>query len=236
MKKSILFLLILLLITAQFLPAVAGSGILPASYLASLEHNAPNTGIMLPGAFNPYQHTYLLTVASWVSRITFTCVPVDPLAAIYVNDQPVATGQPSQIIRLNNEPQTVYIRVVSGMESTTYTVFIQRRPGNDRVSAGYIKEAKPNPAGDVWTLKLDLVTVSFVEGTAISKFSNKDKSLDTYKTTPNCICYSGTMLKPVREDSNFNFFKFSADIGGKRLYRFVIIGDRIHMILPYAAD
>ena len=40
--------------------------------LSDLTHNCPNTGIMLPDSFSPYQTTYLLTVADWVSRPTFT--------------------------------------------------------------------------------------------------------------------------------------------------------------------
>lgn len=236
MKRLTAILILLALLTLPALHALAGPGAPPPSYLISLEHNAPRTGIMLPKAFDPYHHTYLLTVASWVSRITFTCVASDPLAAIYVNGQLTPKGVPSQIIRMKDEPQEVTIQVVSGGDTTTYTVYLQRRPGYDRVSAGYIRQAKPDNSGSVWELKLDLVTVKYTEGTALSTFTNKDTKLDTYSTTANCICYSGTMQNPVREQGTFNFFKFSADVGGNTLYRFVIIGERVHMILPYASD
>ena len=35
-----------------------------STLLSNLTHNCPNTGIMLPESFSPYQTTYLLTVAS----------------------------------------------------------------------------------------------------------------------------------------------------------------------------
>ena len=44
----------------------------------SLTHNCPNTGIMLPASFNPYQTTYLLTVASWVSAPPSPPPPMTP--------------------------------------------------------------------------------------------------------------------------------------------------------------
>ena len=236
MKRCAAFLILLLMLALPAMPALAGPPMPPPSYLMSLEHNAPRTGIMLPDKFDPYQHTYLLTVASWVSRITFTCVPVDPMATIYVNGQVVPKGVPSPIIRMKDEPQAVTIIVASGGETTTYAVYLQRRPGYDRISAGYIREAKPDAPGNIWTLKLDLVSVNYFEGTALSTFTNKDTKLDTYDTTANCICYGGTIEKPRREQSAFNFFKSTADIGGSKLYRFVIIGERVHMILPYASD
>lgn len=60
-------------------------GTLPSDRLRSLVHNAPNTGIMLPDRFDPWQDTYVLTVAHWVSRITFTPIAADPSAVITVN-------------------------------------------------------------------------------------------------------------------------------------------------------
>ncbi|MBR3905817.1 MAG: cadherin-like beta sandwich domain-containing protein, partial [Clostridia bacterium] len=60
--------------------------------LSSLKHNCPNTGIMLPETFSPYQTTYLLTVADWVSRVTFTPTAFDPNAQITVNGQTVRSG------------------------------------------------------------------------------------------------------------------------------------------------
>ena len=56
-----------------------------STLLSGLTHNCPNTGIMLPEIFSPLQTTYLLTVANWVSRPTFTPVAVDPNAIITVN-------------------------------------------------------------------------------------------------------------------------------------------------------
>lgn len=238
MKRATAVLMALMLLCLLAAPLTSLAGPISPSALLSLTHNAPRTGIMLPKEFSPTVQTYLLTVADWVSRITFTCVPADPAAAIYVNGQPVAAGSPSQIIQMTNDPQVVTITVVAsgGAESTEYSVFLQRRPGYDRISVGYIMEAKPDAAENIWTLKLDLVSVKYQEGTSLTTFTNNDTNLDTFDTTANCICYSGTMASPVREQAPFGFFKYSADTSGGTLYRFVIIGNRVHMILPYNSD
>ena len=36
-----------------------------STLLSSLSHNCPNTGIMLPESFSPYQTTYLLPLATY---------------------------------------------------------------------------------------------------------------------------------------------------------------------------
>lgn len=92
------------------------------SMLSSLKHNCPNTGVMLPSYFSPYQDTYLLTVADWVSRVTFTPTAYDPNAVITVNNQTVKSGKTSQVINMTDDPQAVTIKVQSGASSTTYTV------------------------------------------------------------------------------------------------------------------
>ena len=63
-----------------------------APQLISLTHNCPNTGKMLPEYFNPSVTTYLLTVASWVSRVCFTPVASDPSAAVEVNGSIIRSG------------------------------------------------------------------------------------------------------------------------------------------------
>ncbi len=109
--KKILCLLLIAVLALGLMPAAFAQQTLPPERLVNLVHNAPNTGKMLPERFNPYQDTYLLTVASWVSRITFTPTTASPNAVVTVNGQVVASGQKSQIIQMSNDPQAVSITV-----------------------------------------------------------------------------------------------------------------------------
>ena len=70
--KRVLSLLLAAALLCACVPVLADDGGSGSTLLRSLTHNCPNTGIMLPEHFSPYQTTYLLTVASWVSRPTFT--------------------------------------------------------------------------------------------------------------------------------------------------------------------
>mgnify|MGYP000898600686 FL=1 len=79
MMKKFLSLALLTALLLSLAPASLAQTPLPADRLVNLEHNAPNTGKMLPQRFDPYQNTYLLTVANWVSRITFTPPPRPPM-------------------------------------------------------------------------------------------------------------------------------------------------------------
>ena len=151
-----------LLILLSSIPAQADDGYASGTtLLRSLTHNCPNTGIMLPETFNPYQTTYLLTVASWVSRPTFTPVAMDPSASIFVNGQYVRSGETSPVIPMTDAPQAVTIQVSNGTGSTVYTVYLQRRPSErrTRVSAGYIQNIYLK--GTTWHIDADLVTVKY---------------------------------------------------------------------------
>ena len=67
--RHILPLTLALMLLLSCVPARADDGYASGTaLLRSLTHNCPNTGIMLPETFSPYQTTYLLTVASWVPR------------------------------------------------------------------------------------------------------------------------------------------------------------------------
>ena len=137
--RHILCLSLALLILLSSIPAQADDGYASGTtLLRSLTHNCPNTGIMLPETFNPYQTTYLLTVASWVSRPTFTPVAMDPGASIYVNGQYVCSGETSQVIPMTDTPQAVTIQVSNGTGSTTYTIYLQRRPSERDVTKAKI--------------------------------------------------------------------------------------------------
>ena len=139
--RQILPFALALILLFSCVPARAETYAAGTTLLSSLSHNCPNTGVMLPETFSPYQTTYLLTVASWVSRPTFTPVAMDPNASIYVNGQYVRSGETSQVIPMTDKPQAVTIQVSNGGASTVYTVYLQRRPSErrTRVSAGYIQ-------------------------------------------------------------------------------------------------
>ncbi len=243
MKKTLSFLialvLMLLMLPAAFAMPVS---ILPPDRLVSLEHNAPNTGKMLPAAFDPYQNTYLLTVASWVSRITFTPVTSSPTSVVTVNGQPVASGQKSQIIQMTDDPQAVQITVsaydASNMltAQNTYTVYLQRRPSErrTRVSAGYISQIDMAADGSA-TISADLVTVTYQDKSNISSFYNDSVYLYKYKAAANCLFYFGTKQHPVRA-TNAQDFVNNYLSSGSNLYYIIYIEDEIVAVMPYAAD
>ncbi len=243
MKRLIGILLALsLLLPFAILPAAQASYGVPPERLVNLVHNAPNTGKMLPSSFDPYTTTYLLTVAHWVSRITFTPTTAGPLVAVTVNGQPVASGQPSQIIQMTNDPQAVQI-VVSAYDAgrvllgqTVYTMFLQRRPSEyrTRVSAGYIKGITIK--NGIATVSADLVTVNYSpENTNQSTFFNDSNYLYKYETDPNCLFYYGTKQNPIRSFSATHFADHYLS-NGSNLYYLVYIEDKIVCIMPYAAD
>ncbi|MHC1786330.1 MAG: cadherin-like beta sandwich domain-containing protein [Christensenellales bacterium] len=212
---------------------------LPPERLIDLKHNAPNTGIMLPAAFNPYEETYLLTVASWVSRVTFTPT-ASPGAVVTVNGQPVASGTASPIIQMSDEPQEVLITVSvygAGQQlsaQTTYTVYLQRRPSErrTRVSAGFISEITLKDA--VATISADLVTIKYQDGSNISSFINDTVYMYKYDCAPNCLFYYGTLANPIRAKSAQEFINLYLSTGNN-LYYLIYIEDKIVAVMPYAA-
>lgn len=239
--KRLLTCLVITALMLSIMPTALAQSSLPPERLVSLTHNAPNTGKMLPETFSPYQDTYLLTVASWVSRITFTPVTSSPLAVVTVNGQTVASNQKSQIIQLTNDPQQVQI-VVSAYDTnhtltgqTVYTVYLQRRPSErrTRVSAGYITQIDIND--DIATVHADLVTLNYQYKTNISSFVNDTVYIYKYKTAPNCLYYFGSNSNPTRALSAQDFVNHYLSFGSN-LYYLVYIEDEIVAIFPYAAD
>lgn len=238
MKKSVL--LVVLLSALLLMPLLNAAAEVPADRLSGLEHNAPNTGIMMPARFNPYQTTYLLTVASWVSRIRLTPTCASPDSVITVNGEVVKSGQPSPIIPMNDEPQAATVTVssydASGLLAgqTTYTVYLQRRPSTrrTRVSAGYISDIliKDN----VCTISADLVTLTYQGISNVSSFTNDSGYIyQNYRCADNCLYYYGTLDNPIRAKNAEEFIShFSAN--GSTMYYLIYLEDKIVAVLPYA--
>ncbi|MBR2054253.1 MAG: cadherin-like beta sandwich domain-containing protein [Clostridia bacterium] len=209
------------------------------SMLSSLKHNCPNTGVMLPSYFSPYQDTYLLTVADWVSRVTFTPTAYDPNAVITVNGQTVKSGKTSQIINMTDKPQAVTIKVQSGGSATTYTVYLQRRPSEKRtrVSAGYISNIYSK--NNEWHLVADLGTISYLSEDystgSRSTFENKTADSYDYVLSPNCLFYYGNAQNPIRLNTVNEFMAYYRTYGST-LYTIVYIEDEIVAVMPYSPD
>lgn len=236
--KKIAILMSLCLLLACAAPALAEIGeppmLLPMSSLQALGNNCPNTGRMLPEVFNPLVQTYLLTVASWVSRVTFTPVSVDPLATIMVNGQYVANGHESQIIEMTNDPQAVTVSVTSStMENTVYTVFLQRRPSEarTRVSVGYLKNMYLQSGK--YYLSMDLVTTEYSDNSNYtSGFANDSTALYKHPLWENCIFYWGSMNSPTRSRDPASFLGHLS-LNGDEMFRVVYIEDEIVAVMPY---
>ena len=204
-----------------------------APQLLSLTHNCPNTGIMMPEYFSPNVTTYLLTVASWVSRVQFTPVASDPYATIYVNGTIVRSGAASSYIKMTDSPQQAQIDVVSASgQRTTYTIFLQRRPSErrTRVSAGYIESVYQK--GSSWYIDADLGTVTYGDGN-LSTFVNKTVDHYRYACADSCVFYYGSMASPKRA---YNISDFQSNIVIGSLFRFIYIEDEIVAVLPYSPD
>ena len=231
MKKTILALVSLLTALIILVPCAASAD----PYLTSLTHNCKNTGKMLPSKFDPNVTSYILTVASWVSRVKFTPVASDPNCTVTVNGSYVAQGKESQIIQMTNDPQQVLITVTApDSSSRTYTIFLQRRPSErrTRVSAGYINDIYVTD--NKWYIDADLVTVEYVKGGGnLSTFTNKTQEHYKYACTEDCILYVGDINFAIRM-KNMNEFKMNYDAAG--MYRFVYIEDEIVAVMPYGPD
>jgi len=244
MIRRIFSLVMVLILCACCVPAMADDGYAGQTYagstlLSSLTHNCPNTGIMLPSAFSPYQTTYLLTVADWVSRPTFTPVAMDPNAIITVNGRQVRSGTASQVIEMSDKPQAVTIQVQSGSASTTYTIYLQRRPSEKRtrVSAGFINDIYLKST--TWRIDADLVTLSYLgddyESGNRSTYKNGGVDHYDYAVAPNCIFYYGTKQNPIRAN-NINEFMSYYQSYGSNFYTIIYIESEIVAVLPYGAD
>lgn len=245
MTRRILSFILALVMGLCCVPALADDGYAGQSYtagstlLSNLTHNCPNTGIMLPAQFSPYQTTYLLTVADWVSRPTFTPVAMDPAAVIYVNGRQVRSGTASQVIEMTDQPQAVTIQVSNGSASTTYTVYLQRRPSEKRtrVSAGYINDIYLK--GTTWRIDADLVTLKYqgddYESGSLSTFNNGSVDHYDYEVHPNCIFYYGTKQNPIKVN-NISEFMANYQVYGSNFYTIIYIESQIVAVLPYGAD
>jgi len=242
MKRAFSVLLAAVLLCAC-LPALAddgyGSFTQGSTLLRSLTHNCPNTGIMLPKQFSPYETTYLLTVADWVSRPTFTPTAMDPNAVIRVNGQIVRSGQTSQVIPMQDTPQQVDITVTNGSATTTYTIYLQRRPSEKRtrVSAGFIKNIYLK--GTTWRIDADLVTIRYsgedYGSGNLSTYTNNSVDSYDYEVDPNCIFYYGTKAQCTRA-TNINTFVNNYLNFSSSLYTIIYIESKIVAVFPYGAD
>ncbi len=239
--KRFLSLILAAVLLCACVPALAddGNANTGSTLLRSLTHNCPNTGIMLPEYFSPYQTTYLLTVADWVSRPTFPPTAMAPSAVIRVNGQVVRSGQVSQVIPMTDKPQAVTIQVSNGGESTVYTIYLQRRPSEKRtrVSAGYINNIYLK--GTTWRIDADLVTIQYsgadYNSGNLSTFNNGGKDSYDYEVDPNCIFYYGTKNNCYRATNISNFMNSYLQYGSS-LYTIVYIESKIVAVFPYGAD
>ncbi|NLA53339.1 MAG: hypothetical protein GX858_03130 [Clostridiales bacterium] len=237
MKKSLALLMAVCLMAALgTFPTKAAQVVLPTSALAGLSNNCPNTGIMIPEAFDPLVHTYLLTVASWVSRVIFTPQSADPQAVITVGGAAVPSGQPSQVINMTDAPQLVNISVTAPSgEVSVYSVFLQRRPSEQRnsLSAGYLMGMTEND-GKTY-LNLDLVSLTMIEGNVPGFVNETAGDTAQYPLSPSCIFFdgSGDGAQPYMSAQEF---KSRLKLDGSELFYVVFIQDEIRAILPYDAN
>ena len=203
-----------------------------APVLTSLTHNCGSTGVMLPGVFDGQVTAYILTVASWVSRVSFTPVASDPQAVIRVNGTVIRSGSSTSYFRMDDKPQQVTIEVSNGMGTTVYTVFLQRRPSEKRtrVSAGSVNRIYES--GGKWYIDADLGTVTYTDGN-LSTYLNKAAESYKYPCSASCVFYFGDIEAPVRA---FGIADFTAQYDPLALYRFIYIEDEIVAVLPYAPD
>ncbi|MBN1777564.1 MAG: cadherin-like beta sandwich domain-containing protein [Clostridiales bacterium] len=239
LRRILVLLVLLLTFATPAIPMASASptstpSLYPPSSLVSLTHNCPNTGIMVPETFNPLNYSYILTVASWVSRVTITPVSLDPVAMIYVNGQYNPSGQTSQEFDMTNNPQAVTIMVTTGSETSVYTVFLQRRPSEarTRVSIGYLKNFYQS--GGKWYAKLDLVTVTYGDGYTnyTSSYTNETTALYNHAIATNCIFYTGSQNNPTRYREP-NSFLSHITLNGSEMFRVIYLEDEIVALIPY---
>lgn len=211
-----------------------------STLLSSLTHNCPNTGEMLPAAFNPYQRSYILTVASWVSNICFTPTAYDSAAYITVNGQYVASGRTSSYITIGDTPKQVEIQVRSGGNVGTYTVFLQRRPSETetQVRVGLINSIYQS--GGTYYLSADLVDLNYYGQDYSygnrSTYQNPSTTLSRYTISPNCDFWYGSVNGAVHADDVLQFMSGYRAGWGSVMFYLYVIDDEIVAILPYEAD
>lgn len=237
MKKSFALFLILCLFTAVSTNlALATPALPPAAALAGLSHNCPNTGIMLPETFDPAVSSYLLTVADWVSRVTLTPQSADPQADITVNGIKAASGQPSQMIMMTDDPQAVTISVTAPSgETAVYTVFLQRRPGEQRnsVRAGYLMDIAQQDG--LSYLEMDPVSLTLSPGTEAGFANETVGDAARYPIGRDCIFYSGSGLD-AKLFMTPQDFKAQLKLDGSELFYVVFIEGEIRAVISYMSN
>ncbi|MBW0176466.1 cadherin-like beta sandwich domain-containing protein [Sediminibacterium sp.] len=100
--------------------------------ISSLSSLALSAGSLTP-SFTSNNFSYSSTVPAAVNSITLTPVATDVLAAITVNNLPVANGNVSQAIALNTGVNNITIQVTAqdGITVSTYSIQVTREvPGN----------------------------------------------------------------------------------------------------------
>lgn len=214
-----------------------GAAAFGGSLLLSLEHNCPATGVMLPASFDPRVTSYVLTVASWVSRIRFTPVAADENAMITVNGEYVPSGAPSSYTTLGNEPKRVEIVVWgAGGSQTVYTVFLQRRPSEKKtgIAVAHIRSVAKN--GAEWLLTADPVDLIMPENDYMngsrSTWADTSSEQVVFTVDPHCDLWYG------RPDSAFQAadimaFEAGRPNDGTELYYIVYIEDAAVAVMPY---
>ena len=145
----------------------------------------------------------------FISIKGISCYDDKPVYYTIENGQVVRSGQASQVISMTDKPQAVTIQVVNGGASTTYTIYLQRRPSEKRtrVSAGYINNIYLK--GTTWRIDADLVTIKYsgedYNSGNLSTFTNGGKDSYDYEVDPNCIFYYGTKSNCYRATNISNF-------------------------------
>ena len=233
MRKLFAMMLVACLCVTGFIPMASAMQTVPDSSLSSLTNNCTNTGIMLPQEFSPTIYTYLLTVASWVSRVTLTPISTNPNAAIEVNGSRISSGQTSQYFAMTDEPQIVTISVTTNSGSSLYGIFLQRRPNDGRtsVSAGYLSDLRMESGKT--NLVMDLVTVTYTDGNADGFTNDAIRDHFAYPVTQECIFYYGSAVNPMRA-IDLADFKQHVTPGGKEMYQIIYLEDEIAVVLPFA--
>ncbi len=207
------------------------------SLLLSLEHNCPATGVMLPAAFDPHVTSYVLTVASWVSRIRFTPSAADKNAIITVNGETVPSGTPSSYVTLGNEPKRVEIVVWdTGGAQTVYTVFLQRRPSEKKTGIAVAHIRSLEKSGAEWILTADPVDLIMPENDYMngSRSTWTDASSDPvlFTVDPHCDMWYGRPDSALQA-ADVMAFAAAWPNDGTDLYYIVYIEDALVAVMPY---
>lgn len=239
MKKLILILCILLIACINMNVfadgVIANNQIVVANPLVNINHNCPNTAVMLPASFNQNIDHYIFTVANWVREVLILPVLNDHNAFVKINGIVYNGNDEDVTIKMDDNPQEMIMEVFGANKFyKKYTFFMQRRPSSKRtrVSSGYIQEIYQKKGKT--HIKADLVKVTYNPNTNISSFENETNVIYDYVCDPNCIFYYGNMNNPIRATDANQFMSVYAN--PSNLYRLIYIEDKIVAVMPYQAD